>query len=92
MAKIEKIIPLIKERMRTIKEACELISPFFYEVRYTGEIIKFFENEKSEAANILNNAITVLETFKDSQISNDEPLNKEVNLITFESSLIESEL
>ena len=92
MGKIEKIIPLIKERIKTIKEACELISPFFYNVRFTEEINNFFANEKSIAANILNNAIAALETFKDSQISNDEPLNKEVNLITFESSLIESEL
>jgi len=92
MGKIEKIIPLIKERIKTIKEACELISPFFYNVRFTEEINNFFANEKSIAANILNNAITALETFKDNQISNDEPLSKEVNLITFESSLIESEL
>ncbi|MCL5071137.1 MAG: glutamate--tRNA ligase [Actinobacteria bacterium] len=80
--KIEKIIPLIKERMKTVKEACELISPFFYKVRYTGEIKNFFENEKSEAANILNNAITVLEAFSDNQTTK----------LTFESSLIESEL
>ena len=53
--------------MRTIKEACELISPFFYKVRYAEEIKNFFENEKSEAANILNNTITVLEAFSDNQ-------------------------
>ena len=82
MGKIEKIIPLIKERMRTIKEACELISPFFYKVRYAEEIKNFFENEKSEAANILNNTITVLEAISDNQTTS----------LTFESSLIESEL
>ncbi|MBE3138464.1 MAG: hypothetical protein IMZ63_01455, partial [Actinobacteria bacterium] len=51
-------------------------------VQYAEEIKNFFENEKPEAANILNNTITVLEAFSD---------NKATGL-TFKSSLIESEL
>jgi len=82
VAKIERIIPLIKERMKTISEACKLILPFFYKVQYTGETINFFENEKSKAANILSNIINVLEDFGDSQTTS----------LTFKSSLIESEL
>jgi len=91
IAKIEKIIPLIKERMRTIGEACELISPFFYKVRYSEEIKNFFEKEKSEAVNILNNTITVLEAFSDNQTSEGLP-DEAVNPMIFKSSLIESEL
>jgi glutamyl-tRNA synthetase len=98
MAKIEKIIPLVKERMRTIKEACELISPFFYEVRYSEEIKNFFENEKSEASNILNNIITVLAAFSNNQVTSDNqaksdrPPDEADGSMAFKSSLIEPEL
>ncbi len=92
MGKIEKIIPLIKERMKTIKQACELISPFFYKVQYDEKLKNFFENEKSEAANILNNIITVLEAFSDNKVTTDESPNEAVNSTAFKSSLIESEL
>lgn len=82
IGKIERIIPLIKERAKTIREACELISPFFHEIQYSEEIKNFFESNKSETANILNDAITILESFSDSRITG----------LAFESSLIESEL
>ena len=55
---------------------------FWARNEFAKEIKNFFENEKPEAANILNNTITVLETFSDNQTTS----------LTFKSSLIESEL
>jgi glutamyl-tRNA synthetase len=102
--KIGKIIPLIKERIKTIKQACELISPFFYKVQYVEEIKNFFVNEKSQATNILNNIITTLETLNDNLTTSDtktrsgnkvtisNSLNETLDSTAFKSSLIESEL
>lgn len=43
--KITKIVPLVKERVKTLKECDNLIAPFFFEVDYTEEIKNYFKNK-----------------------------------------------
>ncbi|MBC8390028.1 MAG: glutamate--tRNA ligase [Actinobacteria bacterium] len=52
--KIERIIPLIKERIKTLKESIDLISPFFIKISYSDESKTYFKNKKVNAPDILN--------------------------------------
>ena len=58
--KIEKIIPLIKERIKTLKEGIDLISPFFIKISYSDELATYFKNKEIDATDILNRAYKTL--------------------------------
>ncbi len=58
--KIEKIIPLIKERIKTSKEGIDLISPFFIKISYSDELITYFKNKEIDAVDILNRVYKTL--------------------------------
>ncbi len=58
--KIEKIIPLIKERIKTLKEGIDLISPFFIKISYSDELATYFKNKEIDATDILNRVYKTL--------------------------------
>ena len=58
--KISKIIPTIKERIKTLKECDELISPFFLKINYSKEIKNHFNSDKNNIISVLNEAIILL--------------------------------
>ena len=58
--KIEKIIPLIKERIKTLKESIDLINPFFIKIIYSDEMATYFKNKKVDAPDILNRVYKAL--------------------------------
>jgi glutamyl-tRNA synthetase len=59
-SKISKIIPIIKIRIKTLKECDELISPFFLKIKYSEEIKSYFNNDKNNIITILNEVIILL--------------------------------
>jgi glutamyl-tRNA synthetase len=58
--KIIKIVPLVKERIKTLSECDKLISPFFVEVEYDAEIKNHFKDKKAFAAEVLNKTLDSL--------------------------------
>ena len=60
-----KIVPLIKERLKTLNDADNLIGSFFNEIVYTDELKDFFAGRKNEAMNIIEESIMLLENLKD---------------------------
>jgi nondiscriminating glutamyl-tRNA synthetase len=78
--KIEKIVPLIKERMKTIKGSIDLIKPFFIKIKYTKELAAYFKNKKIDALDVLKKSYEAL-----SKIDNkfpSESTEKELRLIS----------
>lgn len=61
--KIIKITPLIKERIKTLKESIELVSPFFLKITYSDRSKTYFKNKKIDAAFILTRAHDELSGF-----------------------------
>ncbi len=60
-----KVVPLIKERLKTLNDADNLIRSFFNEIVYTDELKDFFAGRKNEAMNIIEESIMLLENLKD---------------------------
>jgi len=58
--KIIKIVPLVKERIKTLSECDKLISPFFVKVEYDAEIKNYFKDKKAFAAEVLNKTLDSL--------------------------------
>jgi len=63
--KLEKILPIIKERIKTLKEAEEKVIPFFSRIEYSSEIKNYFKNKKEEAIKIIDDAVTLLSQIDD---------------------------
>ena len=63
--KLQKIIPIIKERIKTLKEAEEKVIPFFCQISYSSEIKNYFKNRKEEAIGIIEGAVTALSPIDD---------------------------
>lgn len=61
---IEKITPHIKERVKTIKESSEWISPFFTVLEYGPDMRDYFNNKALDAESVLNKIILTLEPLK----------------------------
>lgn len=57
---IPKTVPLIKERIKTIKEAQDWLGPFFKEVSYSDEMKNYFSNKKEIAIEVLDIVIKKL--------------------------------
>ena len=53
-------VPLIKERIKTIKEAGDWLGPFFHEVSYSDEIKKYFSDNKETALEVIDLTIKKL--------------------------------
>ncbi len=58
---VEKILPSIKKRMKTINQFQDLTGPFFLKVKYSEEIRNYFKNKEISAPDVLNRAIGTLE-------------------------------
>jgi len=76
--KLDKIIPLVKERPKTLQECDSLISPFFFKIKYSTEIINYFKNKKISAPKILNGAISSLS----GSTINSEDIEKSLRLLS----------
>ncbi|MGM0366662.1 MAG: glutamate--tRNA ligase [Actinomycetota bacterium] len=59
--KIKKIVPLIRERLKTVSETMDWISPFFIRVSYSEEAARFFDLKKTDAPLVLKKTIEALE-------------------------------
>ena len=68
---IKKITPHIKERVKTLKESSEWISPFFTILEYGPDMRDYFNNKALDTASVLNKIILTLESLKSSFSSSD---------------------
>ncbi len=59
-SRIERIIPLVKERIKTIKGSIDLIKPFFIKIKYTKELAAYFKNKDIDALDILKKSYHTL--------------------------------
>ncbi len=58
--KIIKITPLVKERIKTLKESVDMISPFFVKISYSDKSQTYFKNKDIDAPGILESAFKAL--------------------------------
>ena len=58
---ITKILPSIKERMKTINQFLDLTGPFFLKVKYSEEIKNYFNEKDISAPDVLTRASDTLE-------------------------------
>ncbi|HEY4662536.1 MAG TPA: glutamate--tRNA ligase, partial [Candidatus Humimicrobiaceae bacterium] len=63
--KIARITPLIKERIKTLKESMDLIGPFFIKVVYSDQSKNYFKNKDIDALRILNTVYDILNSVDD---------------------------
>jgi glutamyl-tRNA synthetase len=78
--KLVRIVPLIKERIKTINGSTDLIKPFFIKIRYTKELAGYFKNKKIDASGVLEKTYDAL-----SRIDNRFPaetIEKELRLVS----------
>jgi len=54
--KITEIIPIIKERIKTLNDSIDLIAPFFLKISFSSEYKNYFKNKNIDAAGILEKA------------------------------------
>jgi len=73
---VERIIPLIKERIGTINESLEWVMPFFIKIEYNQDMIEYFDNKSIDPSIVLSKIIP-----KITYLKND-----------FRSSMIEQDL
>ncbi len=59
--RIEKIIPLIKERIKTISESINLVEPFFIKIKYLKEFTDYFKNKEIDALDVLKKSYSALD-------------------------------
>jgi len=52
--KIARITPLVKERIKTLKESMDLISPFFIKIVYSDQSKNYFKDKSIDSLKILN--------------------------------------
>ncbi|MBN1298818.1 MAG: glutamate--tRNA ligase [Actinobacteria bacterium] len=63
--KIKKIIPIIKERIKTLNEALDIIYVFFRPVSYQQDFIDYIKTNKDTAINVIDDAILLLSGIRD---------------------------
>jgi nondiscriminating glutamyl-tRNA synthetase len=63
--KIARITPLIKERIKTLKESMDLIGPFFIKIAYSDQSKNYFKNKDIDALRILNTVYDILDRVDD---------------------------
>ena len=71
--KLPKIIPLIKERTKTISQAQEIVRSFFFDINYPDDLKKYFAGRTDETKIIIETAIssiTKIEEFSTKNIEN----------------------
>ena len=90
--KIKKIIPIVKERLKTFSECDRLISPFFLKVKYSSKMENYFKNKKINAVEILNEVIAYLSKIDEENVTgntnfNAKKIEKNLRLISEELRL-----
>ena len=63
--KIARITPLIRERIKTLKESIDLINPFFVKIVYSDQSKNYFKNKDIDALRILNTVYDILDSVDD---------------------------
>ncbi len=71
-SKLPKIIPLIKERIKTINQAQEIVRPFFFDINYPDDIKDYFSGSAEETKKIIETAAASIAKIKEFTISNIE--------------------
>jgi len=69
---IKKIIPLIKERVRTLKEARDITVKFFEDIKYEDDFIQYIKSNKERALEVTGDAVESLGQIKDFSHTNIE--------------------
>lgn len=77
--KIAKIVPLVKERVKTLKECDRLVAPFFVGVEYGDQIKSYFKNKDINPKEIIDKTIQALSSMEllPTKTSNKELLSME---------------
>lgn len=78
--KIEKITPLVKERVKTLKECDKLVKPFFIKVEYDSKMKNYFKNKKINAIEIINKTVDSLSKINKENATNFNAKKIEKNL------------
>ena len=68
---VEKMIPLIKERIGTINESLEWVAPFFAKIEYSQEMIEYFDKKSIEPSMVLLKICRNIKSLEDSFISSE---------------------
>jgi len=78
--KIIKITPLIKERIKTLKESINLVSPFFLKISYGSESKNYFKNKDIDATDILGKVYSELNQIDNNFFAKD--IEKKLRLVS----------
>jgi len=70
--KIIRIVPLVRERIKTVSEVINWVAPFFSKLDYSSQAITFFDKKKIDAPKVLKKTIEILEEKEDFQSQNIE--------------------
>jgi glutamyl-tRNA synthetase len=70
--KLPKIIPLIKERIKTISQALEIARSFFFDIDYPDDLKESFTGRTDETKTIIETAISSLAKIEEFNIKNIE--------------------
>jgi glutamyl-tRNA synthetase len=62
---VKVITPLIKERIRTINESLDWVMPFFTEIKYSSEMIGYFDKKSIDAPSVLSKILSSIMLLKD---------------------------
>lgn len=71
--RIDRIMPLISMRIKTISESISRIYPFFISVEYNEQLKEYFKNKEISAQNVLEKTIDSIK-----EIGNEEDFNSSV--------------
>jgi glutamyl-tRNA synthetase len=71
-SKLPKIIPIIKERIKTMHQAQEIAGAFFFDIDYPDDLKDYFAARKGETENILEIAILSFEKIEEFNVKNIE--------------------
>ena len=79
---LEKILPLIRKRMKTLKEASEKIHPFFNEITYSKDLIKLARDDEKNSIAVIENALKMLSNIECFEIKNIENALRQITETT----------
>jgi glutamyl-tRNA synthetase len=70
--KIAKIVPIIKERAKTLNEMQNKIMPFFFNIKYSDKLKNYFKNKDIDAKSILVSCIDKLNKISENDFNTDK--------------------
>ena len=66
---VKMIVPILKERIKTINESLDWVIPFFTTIEYGPDMAGYFDEKAIDARAVLKEIIDCLETIKDDFVS-----------------------